>query len=284
MAFNAGRIPLAKSLLSMMLPSLLALAGGCTGANIVASTKYAPQETGFVQRHVVIDGFIRPVWVFVPTHYNPNQLYPAILFLHGLFEEGNGDTNVLSAGLGPVIARNPDKWPFITIFPQSTGTWRGDDRQRLALAALHEAQKQYAIDPDRVILAGLSYGGLGVWEIGAKNRERFAALVPVSGPGETELADKLAPMSIWAFASQDDPFVPATNSVQMCDAIKSHGGHAILTEFQGDAHDCWAQAIDKSDLVNWMLHQRRDSIFTAIDGSSKSSFQASGRLRAWNDQ
>ena len=241
------------SLLSLAL--LAALVGCKSGENIAKSTKAFPQKTGFIERHVVVDGFVRPVWVFLPPDYNPNRLYPAILFLHGLFEEGNGGTNVLSAGLGPIIARNPSGWPFITIFPQSSGTWQGDDREKLAMAALKDAQKNYPIDPDRIILAGLSYGGLGVWEIGGKERADFAALVPVSGFATTQPSQQLGSIPVWAFASKKDPFVASENSEKMCQFVDAHGGHANLTEFDSDQHDCWSMAVDKSGLVNWMLNQ-----------------------------
>jgi len=249
---------------------------GCHGAEVAASTrKYAPHKTGFVERKVVCDGFIRPVWVFVPTNYDPHNLYPAILFLHGLFENGNGNVNVLGAGLGPVIARDPDHWPFITIFPQSTGSWKGDDREHLAMASLKDAEEEYAIDPDRVILAGLSFGGLGVWEIGAKHSDRFAALVPVSGPGAGDLASHLPRTPIWAFASKEDPIVKADNSEQMCKAIQSFGGRPRLTEFEGNEHDCWTMAIDQSQLVPWMLNQARNPVQQAARNR--------GGLRSWTD-
>src|SRR3954453_6426071 len=121
---------------SLILVRLLPLlAAGCSGAPVAASTKGFPEKTGFVQRSVVVDGVTTNVWVFVPPDYSPNKMYPAILFLHGLFEQGNdGSDNVLSAGLGPIIARAPQRWPFITIMPQSNGTWRGLDRDRLAMA------------------------------------------------------------------------------------------------------------------------------------------------------
>jgi len=261
----------------------MAVLAGCqSGANVAQSTKEFPKKTGFIERHVVVDGFIRPVWVFLPPDYNPNKLYPAILFLHGLFEQGNGGTNVLSAGLGPVIARNPGAWPFITIFPQSSGTWKGDDRERLAMAALKDAQNAYPIDPDRIILAGLSYGGLGVWEIGAKDRDRFAALVSVSGPATTQPSDQLTSVPVWAFASKQDPFVPSTNAEWMCQYIETHGGHARLTEFDGNQHDCWTMAVDQSDLVEWMLGQARNPL--RLDASTGGKYSGSGRLRSWENQ
>jgi dienelactone hydrolase len=236
----------------------LLLAGGCqSGTAVVNSTDRFPDGTGFVPGQVTVDGEQRPVWVFVPRNYHPGTKYPAILFLHGLWEKGNGGTNVLSAGLGPVIASDPEHWPFITIFPQSPGDWKGPEREKLAMAALDHAQKRWSIDPDRVILAGLSYGGLGVWEIGARNSHRFAALVPMSGHSAPELVGHLLMLPVWAFVSRGDPWVKAENSLVMCQAIDARGGRARLTEFDAADHDCWGLAVTESDLVTWMLRQRR---------------------------
>jgi predicted peptidase len=230
---------------------------------VADSTRGFPGGTGFLPGHVIVDGEARPLWVFIPRNYHPGKKYPAILFLHGLWEKGSGGTNVLSAGLGPVIAEDPDHWPFITVFPQSPGNWKGPERERLALEALDYAQKRWSIDDDRVILAGLSYGGLGVWEIGARHSDRFAALVPVSGHSAPEVVGRLLLTPIWAFASRNDPWVKADNSMLMCQAIDDRGGKARLTEFDSGAHDCWGLAVTQSDLVTWMLRQRRQPAETA---------------------
>lgn len=247
----------ASTLCSLFLLALMLLAAGCQGSGVAHSTEHFPLHTGFVQSEVMVDGEARTVWVFVPRNYQAGRRFPAILFLHGLFEKGNGGTRVLSAGLGPVIAQDPDNWPFITIFPQSPGNWQGPERERLALASLEHAQRHWWIDPDRVILAGLSYGGLGVWEIGARHPDRFAALVPVSGHSAPEEVNRLLMLPVWAFTSRDDPWVKAANSEQMVRAIDSSGGNARLTEFYGGEHDCWDLAVNDSELVQWMLQQRR---------------------------
>jgi predicted peptidase len=265
---------------SLILLGLLPLlaAGGCSGAHVAASTKTFPEKTGFVQRPILVDGVSTNVWVFVPPDYTPNRMYPAILFLHGLFEQGSdGSANVLSAGLGPIIARAPERWPFITIMPQSNGTWRGPERDRLAMAALDDAVKHYMIDRQRIILAGLSYGGLGVWEIGARHPDRFAALVPVSGLSDDEAAKNLASVPVWAFASEGDPIVSSGNSVNMCHDIQAGGGRARVTLFKGGQHDCWAQVVDDTEAVRWMLMQTRNP--RAILARSRGS----GRLRSLDD-
>jgi predicted peptidase len=243
--------------LSLLTCLLLSCAGGCTGAFVASSTEHFAPQTGFMRTEIVSDGESHNMWVFIPKNYRPSDRYPAILFLHGLFEAGNGGDKVLSAGLGPVIAQDPDHWPFITLFPQSPGNWQGPDRDRLAMAALDFAMRHWSIDQDRVILAGLSFGGQGTWEIGAQHPDRFAALVPVSGPSALDAVQSLLLMPVWAFHFKDDPWVKSENSEEMCKAIDSLGGQARLTEFSGAGHDAWSLAVTESRLVQWMLQQRR---------------------------
>ena len=194
--------------------TLLCLGCNAGGGVIVQSTKEFPNGTGFVRREFTFDGKPQTLWVFLPKIYSPHRKFPAIVFLHGLFEAGKGES-CLAGGLGPVIAQNPDAWPFITVFPQSSGTWRGSERDRLVMAALESAESEFSIDQDRVILAGLSYGALGTWEIGANHADRFAALVPVSGHSATELVQRLVLLPVWAFDTLDDPVVKAESSEEM---------------------------------------------------------------------
>ncbi len=235
---------------------IMLLGLGCKGDAVVQSTRAFPAGTGFIQRDFEFDGARHNLWIFLPKDYSPTKKTPTIVFLHGLFEAGDREA-CLSGGLGPVIAEHPETWPFITIFPQSNGTWRGPDRDRLVMAALDRAQEEFSIDPDRVILAGLSYGALGTWQIGANHPDRFAALVPVSGHSATALVQRLVLLPVWAFDMKGDPIISSQSSEEMCRELQNRGGVARLTEFLGVGHDCWELAVHQSNLVDWMLDQHR---------------------------
>ena len=245
----------------LVVPSVLLLLAaasvGCRGKAVATSTSHFPPGTGFVRHEVDVDGATHPLWVFLPKDYDASKRYPTIVFLHGLFEAGADGTNALSAGLGPVIARDPENWPFIVLFPQSSGTWRGQGRERLVMRSLDWAESQYGVDRARVILAGLSYGGLGTWQIGARHADRFAALVPVSGLRDLECADELVGTPVWAFHNRGDPIIASHGSEQMCAQIAQLGGQARYTAFDRIGHDCWDRAVAQTDLVDWMLRQQR---------------------------
>lgn len=250
--------------LSPLLSMIWLLLCGCQGNHVVRSTAKFHAGTGFVRHEVLVDGTPRPVWVFIPKNYRADLRYPAIVFLHGLFEAGSDGQSSLSAGLGPVIANSPDTWQFITIFPQSNGTWRGPDRERLVIAALDSVEKRWSVDRDRVTLAGLSFGALGVWEIGARNPDRFSALVPVAAPRATELAPRLSLFPVWAFNFRSDLVVSSNGTDEMCRQITARGGTARQTKFDGVGHDCWDRAVAESNLVDWMLHQRISARATTV--------------------
>lgn len=244
--------------LAIALLAVLALSSsvGCRGASVAQSTSRFRAGTGFIYSTVDVEGESHPLWVFIPRDYDPAKRYPTIVFLHGLFEAGSDGSGALSAGLGPVIARDPERWPFIVLFPQSSGTWRGQARERLVMQSLDWAEQRYAVDRGRVILAGLSYGGLGTWEIGARHADRFAALVPVAAFGARDCADELRGVPVWAFHNRHDPIVDAQASRETCAQIEQLGGQARYTAFDRVGHDCWDSAVAQTGLVDWMLRQR----------------------------
>lgn len=243
--------------------SLFHIMGCVSGASVQRTTRDFPQGTGFQTRTIAIDQKERKFAVFIPRDYSPAKKYPTIVFLHGLFESGRDAKRCLSAGLGPVIARDPQHWPFISVFPQTMGSWRGAANERLVMACMDDVEANYSVDRERVILAGLSYGGRGTWEIGAKHRDRFAALVPMSGDAAYDACNKLKDIPIWAFHYSGDPFISCSDAEKMVGRIREAGGKAKLTEFDSIGHDCWTRACSETDVVNWMLQQRRSETASA---------------------
>ena len=224
--------------------ALFHIMGCVSGASVQRTTREFPQGTGFQTRTVIVDEKERKFAVFVPRDYSPRKKYPTIVFLHGLFESGRNAKRCLSAGLGPVIAKDPEHWPFISVFPQTFGSWRGASNERLVIACLDDVEANFSV-------------GRGTWEIGAKHRDRFAALVPMSGDAAFDACNRLKDMPIWAFHYSGDPFIPSSDAQKMVEKIRAAGGRAKLTEFDSIGHDCWTRACSETDVVNWMLQQRR---------------------------
>lgn len=138
----------------------------------------------------------------------------------------------------------PDGWPR---------------RERDLIAILDQATELFRIDPDRVYLTGLSYGGFGTWFLAARHPRRFAAIAPVAGWGHPELMAALAErrMPVWAFAGGRDTTVPVRWFYAGLNELERLGHGARFTVHEDRGHDVWRRVYAGRDLYDWLLSQRR---------------------------
>lgn len=196
--------------------------------------------------------------VFLPQGYDPAKEYPAVLFLHGSGERGEDGITPTQAGIGPIIAADPGRFPAIVVFPQARKTWAADSEDiSAALAALDEVMKRHKVDPKRVYLTGLSMGGAGSWGLGSKRPEKFAAVAPVCGFGDAAWARTLKGVPVWTFVGDDDSPRIVGGTRALVEALKSEGGSPRWTEYRGVGHNSWDRAYSDPELLTWMLSQHK---------------------------
>ncbi len=240
----------------------VSILGGCNGARSDAVDSVSAGPTGFMIQTLHRGDRERKYGLFVPVAYNPAQAYPVIIFLHGMGEGGNDARANMRVGLAPFVHDRQADFPFICIFPQSsTGGWdENSDAAQDAIAELDAVSAAYHVDTDRVSLTGLSTGGYGTWAIGAKYKNRFAALVPMgSSSYDGKDAPKLVDMPIWAFHNTGDMFAGVWNDTEMVDKVNSLGGHAKINTYGALGHDVWETVYAKGDLFQWLLEQRKSA-------------------------
>jgi predicted peptidase len=238
---------------------LVMMLNGCGHLDMDAANSAAPKGTGFSVRQITVDGATHNYGLFVPHGYKAGTPTPAIVFLHGVLQAGGDGRAEMGQGLGPNIARRPEKFPCIAIFPQSGGDWTGEARDRLAMAVVDDVCQHYSVDPDHICLTGLSNGGYGTWHIGGNHVDRFAALVPVSGGSDYDAVPKLAAarVPIWCFHNSGDFLIMASNTRGMNERLKAAGANVKYTEFSAMGHECWDQVYGDEQVIQWMLAQRR---------------------------
>jgi len=277
-----------KSVLMHALAAAVVIAGfsalpGCNGARDTAlHALNSTGQTGFIQRSITRGDRTRKYALFVPTTYKATTKYPVIIFLHGVGEGGSDASKNLTVGLAPFVADQMGTFPFICIFPQSeSGGWDENSQAAMdVITALDDTAKAYNIDQDRVSLTGLSTGGYGTYAIGAKYKERFAALIPMaSNASADKYAGDLINMPIHAYCNSSDMFGGfGGNDRGMVERIKSMGGkYAEFTMCSDGGHDCWDGVYGSGELFGWLLQQRRHS---SASTPSAAPVRSSGSLKS----
>jgi predicted peptidase len=134
------------------------------------------------------------------------------------------------------------------------------------LALLDDVTSRYNVDSKRVYLTGLSMGGYGTWSLASTHPERFAAVVPICGGGETihvllanpAKVQSIQSLGVWAFHGAKDPVVPLSESERMIGAFKKAGCKEVeLTVYPNAQHDSWTEAYNNPRLYDWLLEHAR---------------------------
>ncbi len=254
----------------------------CTAAVLLPASGQSPsvpRQGGFLERTLAIGPEVYRYQVFLPVGWEPGKTWPVVLFLHGNGERGDDGWRQTLVGIGPSIRRHPERVPAIVVLPQCRRGmwWTHSPMERLALAALEASVRDFAGDPDRVFLTGISMGGYGTWSLAARHPGRFAALAPICGgvvpptgvkvpedhpPLELSsdpyrsMAARIGPTPVWIFHGTDDPRVPVSESRSMAAAMQAKAKPVRFSEYAGVGHDSWEQAYAEPDFFLWLLSHR----------------------------
>jgi predicted peptidase len=108
-------------------------------------------------------------------------------------------------------------------------------------------------------------GGFGAWSLSTAHPERFAAIAPICGGGDTisilladgKRKDQLKRLPIWAFHGGKDPVVNVEESEKMVAAYKRIGNKNVeLTVYPEAGHDSWTETYNNPKLYEWFLSHR----------------------------
>lgn len=241
--------------LSRSIAALVALAA--------SAPSLAATAADFLYRNSNPDGSGMPYRVFIPPGYSTSQVYPLILFLHGAGERGNNNTSQLNNNANGAMQLVSDAnlaiQKVIMVAPQcpTADFWGGGSTNTPLHDILNDVSAEFRVDPDRIIVTGLSMGGYGTWGLTASNPSRFAAGVPMSGGGDTNAAGSVAALPYWFFHAVNDGTVGVDQSRALVGALRNAGASVIYTEYATGGHGIWSVAYNNPLLFRWMMAQRR---------------------------
>lgn len=129
-------------------------------------------------------------YLYIPRN-QPSEPLPAIVFLHGSVGNFKAYTWIWSS-----LA---EELGYVIIAPSfGFGNWREPGGVDAVVKALADAQTVVELDENRLYLAGLSNGGLGVSLLADAAPERFRGLIFISPVMATEVIDWATFQSAWA--------------------------------------------------------------------------------------
>lgn len=229
--------------------------GGCAGPRVARHDVRSAEllrPCGHVARSL-------PLLVYRPPGYDDparsDERWPLVLHLHGILAEGSDRDSVTRDGL-PRLLEQGFSPPCIVVSPQLwtfAQTWE----REVVTAALEEVLEEYRVDPDRVILMGLSAGATTGWTVVKERPDLFAGFVPVAGwitPGGVERA---IDVPIWAVYGGLDFTAPAFAAARGVSAHHALGGATRVTILKGVSHWIPRRVWQWPALWDWILDQRR---------------------------
>jgi hypothetical protein len=189
----------------------------------------------------------------------------------------NNDHNLLHGGKPHLDARNlagsklpndpaldPRAFPGFVLFPQNLNGWSG--------ATIHDAirlirlvVKKYRIDPDRIVIHGLSNGAYGTYEMIKRAPWLFAAALPMSAPYEANIisqnmAPKISHIPLWIFQGGLDLDPTPARTEGFVKKFREAGTVVRYTKYDHLGHGVWNTAYKEPEFFKWILQQHRSKL------------------------
>ncbi|MCC5848336.1 MAG: PKD domain-containing protein [Verrucomicrobia bacterium] len=220
--------------------------------------------------------------LWIPADYDPALSYPLILSLHGAGSRTNENPDPLTGGY-PTVALVTEAvqsyqphfilHPWCPVGQQWVNTGFGSgtyDQNNVAvtpqmtavLAIVDQVIATYeGIDPDRVLVTGVSMGGYGSMDALTRRPDLWAgALVVCGGAPAPQLATGVTGNTpVWLTHGDQDNIVPVSGSRNAVTALLDAGGRVRYTEFPGVGHDAWTPTFSDPAHLEWLLRQRRNA-------------------------
>jgi polyhydroxybutyrate depolymerase len=165
----------------------------------------------------------RPYSVYVPSTYDPATALPLVVLLHGY--RSSGDIQEVYFQLEPLA----ESRGFLYVHPDGTRDFGGSqywnateaccafgpdapDDVAYLFGLIEQVSAAYAVDPQRIYLAGHSNGGFMSYRMACDHAETIAAIVSLAGAMRSDPADcaPSEPVSVLQIHGTADDTVPYT--------------------------------------------------------------------------
>jgi phospholipase/carboxylesterase len=175
--------------------------------------------------------------LYVPEYYTPDRAWPMVMALHG--GSGNGRAFLWS------WLRDARSRGAILVAPTATGrTWAlmGDDTDTPNLGRILDlVRTRWNVDPDRLLLTGMSDGGTFCYVTGMESASPFTHLAPIAAAFHPLMAgmadaDRLRGLPIYLVHGRLDWMFPVELARQARQALSVAGAAVTYRELDDLSH------------------------------------------------
>jgi phospholipase/carboxylesterase len=175
--------------------------------------------------------------LYVPEYYTPDRAWPLVMALHG--GSGNG------RGFLWRWLRDARSLGAILVAPTALGATRvlmGEDADTANLARILDSVRgRYNLDPQKLLLTGMSDGGTFSYVTGLESTSPFTHLAPVAAtfhPLMAQIADaeRLRGLPIHILHGALDWMFPVETARQTRDLLSKAGAHVTYREVDNLSH------------------------------------------------
>ena len=201
--------------------------------------------------------------LYVPEYYTPDRAWPLVMALHGGAGNGRGflwswlrDARSHGAILAAPTATADEVNTKTTSNTKNTWALMGDDTDTPNLARILDSVRgRWNIDPDRLLLTGMSDGGTFCYVTGLDNSSPFTHLAPVAStfhPLMAEMADaeRMRGLPIYLVHGQLDWMFPVQVARQTQKALSAAGCDVSYREIEDLSH-CYPREINPA-ILSWL--------------------------------
>ncbi|WP_199313885.1 alpha/beta hydrolase-fold protein [Leptolyngbya sp. FACHB-671] len=190
-----------------------------------------PTETGSVELHPLGLSDSRDGVIYVPAGYRGERSAPLILMLHGAGGDAEGAMNILQDLADPfetiLLAVDSRRQTWDVIMSQYGPDVAFIDQ------ALTQTFTRYAIDPNRIAIAGFSDGASYALSVGLTNGDLFKHIIAFS-PGFMAPADQVGSPRLFVSHGQRDTVLPIDRcSRRIVPRLQQAGYDVLYQEFDG---------------------------------------------------
>jgi phospholipase/carboxylesterase len=192
--------------------------------------------------------------LYVPEYYTPDRAWPLVMALHGGSGNGRG---FLWSWLRDARSRGA-----IVVAPTATGsTWAlmGEDTDTANLARILDVVRaRWNIDPEKLLLTGMSDGGTFCYVTGLESASPFTHLAPVAAtfhPLIAEMADaeRLRGLPVYLVHGKLDWMFPVQVARQTRAALSAAGADVTYRELDDLSHTYPREM--NAEILSWLRGQ-----------------------------